>query len=48
MPFYRPWIPLSALTEPANGKVQCLLASWPWTALAGLLDTSFTSEGLGG
>lgn len=28
MSFCRSWTPLSALTEPANGKVQCLLASW--------------------
>lgn len=29
MAFCGSWTPLSALTEPANGKVQCLLASWP-------------------
>lgn len=29
MSFCRSWTPLSALTGPANGKVQCLLASWP-------------------
>ena len=29
MSFYRSPIPLSALVEPANGKVQCLLAPGP-------------------
>lgn len=28
MSFCRSWTPLSALTEPADGKVQCLLDSW--------------------
>lgn len=29
MSFCRSWTPLSAATEPANGKVQCLLAPRP-------------------
>lgn len=46
MSFCRSWTPLSATTEPASGKVQCLLASRPdqlW--LAYLIPSYFRGSG---